>query len=52
MTLGTVMAAEMAEQPGRLAALLARADEIAGRVRAVLPDPLTATLLMAVSASA
>jgi glutamine---fructose-6-phosphate transaminase (isomerizing) len=45
--LGTRMAAEMAEQPQRLAALLDRADEVAATVRAVLPDPLAATVLVA-----
>lgn len=47
MTPGTVMAAEMAEQPGRLAALLSRAEEIAGQVREVLPDPLAGTVMIA-----
>jgi glutamine---fructose-6-phosphate transaminase (isomerizing) len=47
VTLGVVMAAEMAEQPGRLADLLARADEIAGAVREVLPDPLAGAVLIA-----
>ncbi|MBV9095297.1 MAG: SIS domain-containing protein [Streptosporangiaceae bacterium] len=47
MTPGAVMAAEMAEQPGRLAALLSRAGEIAGAVREVLPDPLAGTVLIA-----
>jgi glucosamine--fructose-6-phosphate aminotransferase (isomerizing) len=41
------MAAEMAEQPARLAALLDRADEIAGAVRAIRPEPLAGTVLVA-----
>src|SRR5689334_23758860 len=41
------MGAEMAEQPGRLAALLARAEEIAGQIREVLPDPLAGTVMIA-----
>jgi glucosamine--fructose-6-phosphate aminotransferase (isomerizing) len=41
------MSSEMAEQPGRLAALLAQADEVAGRVREVLPDRLAGTVLLA-----
>lgn len=45
--LGARMAAEMAEQPERLAALLSRADEVATTVRGVLPDPLAATVLVA-----
>jgi hypothetical protein len=44
---GAVMAAEMAEQPGRLAALLSRAEGIAGQVRQVLPDLLAGTVLIA-----
>ena len=47
MTLGAVMSAEMAEQPARLAALLGQADAIAGRLREVLPEPLTGTVLIA-----
>jgi glucosamine--fructose-6-phosphate aminotransferase (isomerizing) len=47
MTLGTVMSAEMAEQPERLAALLGQSDEIMDRVRKVLPDPLAGTVLVA-----
>ena len=47
MTLGTVMSAEMAEQPERLAALLSRSDEIMERVRKVLPDRLAGTVLVA-----
>ena len=47
MTPGAVMAAEMAEQPTRLADLLSRADEIAAQVRDVLPDPLAGTVLVA-----
>lgn len=45
--LGVRMSAEMAEQPQRLADLLDRADEIAATVRAVLPEPLAATVLVA-----
>ena len=41
------MAAEMREQPGVLAALSARRSEIAERVRAVRPDPLHGTVLVA-----
>jgi glutamine---fructose-6-phosphate transaminase (isomerizing) len=52
VTPGAVMAAEMTEQPGRLAALLSRAEEIAGRVREVLPDPLAGTVLIARGSSA
>lgn len=47
MTPGAVMAGEMAEQPDRLAALFTRADEIAGQVREMLPDPLAGTVLIA-----
>jgi glutamine---fructose-6-phosphate transaminase (isomerizing) len=47
MTLGTVMAAEMAEQPSRLAALLGRSGEIMDRVLQVLPNPLAGTVLIA-----
>ena len=47
MTLGAAMSAEMAEQPARLAALLGQADAIAGRLREVLPEPLTGTVLIA-----
>jgi glutamine---fructose-6-phosphate transaminase (isomerizing) len=47
MALGTVMAAEMAEQPGRLAALLGQADEVMEGIRRVLPDPLAGTVLVA-----
>lgn len=47
MTLGTVMSAEMAEQPERLAALLGQSGEITERVRRVLPDPLAGTVLIA-----
>jgi glucosamine--fructose-6-phosphate aminotransferase (isomerizing) len=45
--LGVVMAAEMAEQPGRLASLLDRAGEIAGQVRGLVPAPLAASVLVA-----
>lgn len=44
---GAVMAAEMAQQPDRLAALLDRADEIARQVRALVPTPLAASVLVA-----
>jgi glutamine---fructose-6-phosphate transaminase (isomerizing) len=47
MALGTVMSAEMAEQPGRLAALLGQSGEVMDRVRQVLPDPLAGTVLVA-----
>ncbi len=45
--LGAVMAAEMAEQPARLAGLLGRADEVIGQVRERLPEPLAGTVLVA-----
>jgi glucosamine--fructose-6-phosphate aminotransferase (isomerizing) len=45
--LGHVMELEMAEQPGRLAALLARRHEIADRARALVPTPLAGTVLVA-----
>jgi len=41
------MAREMREQPGVLAALASRRGEIAERVRAVRPDPLYGTVLVA-----
>ncbi len=41
------MAAEMAEQPDRLAVLLARRSEIASEVRALVPEPLAGTVLVA-----
>jgi glutamine---fructose-6-phosphate transaminase (isomerizing) len=44
---GALMAAEMAEQPDRLAALFARRSEIAAAVRAVVPEPLAGTVLVA-----
>jgi glucosamine--fructose-6-phosphate aminotransferase (isomerizing) len=47
MPLGTVMSAEMAEQPDRLSALLGRSGEIMDRIRQVLPDPLAGTVLIA-----
>ena len=47
MTPGALMSAEMAEQPSRLAALLGQADEVVGRIRQVLPDPLAGTVLVA-----
>jgi glucosamine--fructose-6-phosphate aminotransferase (isomerizing) len=46
-TPGAVMAAEMGEQPHVLARLLGRADDISARLRAVLPDPLAGTVLLA-----
>lgn len=47
MTPGALMAAEMAEQPERLAALIERAEELAERTRAVVPRPLAGTSLVA-----
>ena len=47
MPLGTVMSAEMAEQPDRLAALLGRSGQIMDRIRQVLPEPLAGTVLIA-----
>jgi glutamine---fructose-6-phosphate transaminase (isomerizing) len=47
MALGAVMAAEMAEQPGRLAALVGQSGEVMDRIRRVLPDPLAGTVLVA-----
>ncbi len=47
MPLGTVMSAEMAEQPDRLSALLDRSDQIMDRIRQVLPDQLAGTVLIA-----
>ena len=44
---GRQMAAEMAEQPGVLAALAGRRHEIAERVRAARPDDLCGVLLVA-----
>ena len=44
---GLHMASEMREQPGVLAALSARRGEIAERARAVRPDPLYGTVLVA-----
>lgn len=44
---GQLMAAEMAEQPGVLARLLARAPADAELVRAVLPRPLAGTVFLA-----
>lgn len=41
------MAAEMAEQPQRLAALLSRRRAVAAMVRDVVPDPLCGTVLVA-----
>ena len=45
--LGEVMSAEMAEQPARLSALLARRQEIAASVRSVRPRDLAGTVLVA-----
>jgi glutamine---fructose-6-phosphate transaminase (isomerizing) len=47
MRLGTVMAADMAEQPRVLERLAARADEIAQLVRAVVPRPLAGVAVVA-----
>lgn len=44
---GTVMAAEMAEQPVRLRELLARREAIAGQVRALAPEPLHGITILA-----
>jgi glucosamine--fructose-6-phosphate aminotransferase (isomerizing) len=44
---GTRMQAEMAEQPERLAALIARFDEIAAMVAALRPQPLAGTSVLA-----
>jgi glutamine---fructose-6-phosphate transaminase (isomerizing) len=44
---GSLMAAEMAEQQGRLRALIARSDAIAQRVRALAPDPLHGITIVA-----
>ncbi|HEV2361809.1 MAG TPA: SIS domain-containing protein [Acidimicrobiales bacterium] len=44
---GAVMAAEMAEQPARLASLLARGEDIARELRSVVPDSLAGTVLVA-----
>jgi glutamine---fructose-6-phosphate transaminase (isomerizing) len=44
---GSVMAAEMAEQPTRLAGLIGRADDLRGRVRAVAPESLAAVAVIA-----
>jgi glucosamine--fructose-6-phosphate aminotransferase (isomerizing) len=41
------MAAEMAEQPARLAGLIGRADDLRDRVRAVAPEPLAAVAVIA-----
>lgn len=45
--LGLVMAAEMAEQPACLAALVTRRAGIAADVRALVPGPLAGTVLVA-----
>jgi len=44
---GTLMAAEMAEQPDRLRDLLGRFEDIAHRVRAVAPAPLNGITIVA-----
>jgi glucosamine--fructose-6-phosphate aminotransferase (isomerizing) len=44
---GTLMAAEMAEQPATLARLIARAADDAAAVREVTPEPLAGTVLLA-----
>lgn len=44
---GKQMAEEMAEQPFRLGQLLARSNELAARVRALAPDPLTGITMVA-----
>jgi glucosamine--fructose-6-phosphate aminotransferase (isomerizing) len=44
---GGVMAAEMAEQPERLAGLIARAADLQDRVRAVAPEALSAVAVLA-----
>lgn len=44
---GRIMAAEMAEQPERLANLFARGDEIGKQVREVVPAALAGTVLVA-----
>ena len=41
------MAAEMAEQPERLAGLIARAGDLQERVRAVTPEALAAVAVIA-----
>ena len=43
---GRLMAADMAEQPTVLRALAARADQIAGQVGAVVPEPLAGVLII------
>jgi glucosamine--fructose-6-phosphate aminotransferase (isomerizing) len=44
---GALMAAEMAEQPDRLAHLIGRFDEIVERVRSVAPEPLGGITIVA-----
>ena len=44
---GELMSAEMAEQPERLRALIARGDEIGARVRGAVPSPLHGVTLVA-----
>ena len=47
MSGGILMAAEMAEQPGRLGELIGRFDEIVERVRASAPEPLNGITIVA-----
>jgi glucosamine--fructose-6-phosphate aminotransferase (isomerizing) len=44
---GALMAAEMAEQPERLAGLIARADDLRARVRGIAPERLSAVAMIA-----
>src|SRR5690348_7795392 len=44
---GTLMAAEMAEQPTRLGQLIGRFDELVERVRGVAPEPLNGITIVA-----
>ncbi len=44
---GQLMASEMAEQPGRLAALLSRRDQLGKDVRSLAPPKLAGTVLVA-----
>jgi len=47
MAAGALMAAEMAEQPARLAALAAAWEDTAGRVARIRPSPLAGTVIVA-----
>ncbi len=47
MTPGARMAAEMSEQPARLAELIARADELTDRARALVPAALAGVAIVA-----